>query len=94
MPGRARRRKTEEKGKLKYRRKTNRKQEKYQNREEKEKTPSPIYLVMKSEGGVVNEAFLEQHERFYLSKNAKHSHLESVNASFSADGATGSHRKD
>ena len=58
---------------------------------------SPIYLVMKSEGGVVNEAFLEQHEWFHLSKNAKHSHLESVKyIVFSADfdGATGRHRKD
>ena len=65
----------------------------------KKKTPSPIHLVVKSEGGVVNEAFLEQHKWFHLSKNAKHSHLESVKCitnAFSADfdGATGRHRKD
>ena len=33
---------------------------------------------MKSEGGVVNEAFLEQHKRFHLSKDAEHCHLDSV----------------
>ena len=34
---------------------------------------------MKSEGGVVNEAFLEQHKRFHLCKESQHRHFDSVN---------------